>query len=178
MENESYLLKLFKHDIIASNDIDLDDKSKEMLEFLHSQNKNYLPSRTKALDLIFTGLFKKCIKESSDLVETKRQFFDCFIAVMTRLFELRSVELLNHLKESKFYSEISENSEVNSKSPSSKKFYSASSISVTNLPTGIVKTSRIITSMLLIFVADFYRSTKSEKIFLDHYYNNLFSIFR
>lgn len=148
LENENYLLKLFKHDIIQSSDIDLNDKSQEMLDFLAVQNKNYLSVRTQALDLIFTGLYKKSMIESKDTVDTKSQFFNCFIAIITSLFELRSVELLTRLKESKFYVEINENNDTtNAKNPPAKKFYSSSSISLTNISTGVSKTSRLVTDL-------------------------------
>ncbi len=81
-------------------------------------------------------------------LNTKDRFFNCFVTVMTRLFELASVDLLNHLKKTKFYSDIqyeTHTSETGTDT-TSKKFYSSSSISLTNLSTGTVQTSRLVTA--------------------------------
>ena len=67
---------------------------------------------------------------------------------MTRLFEVRSTELLNHLKQTKFFEDINaagtNDSNNSPKNTPSKKFYSASSISLTNISTGTVRTSRLV----------------------------------
>ncbi len=67
---------------------------------------------------------------------------------MTRLFELRSLDLLNHLKKTKFYADIQHDTHTNEAltDSASKKFYSSSSISLTNLSTGTVQTSRLVTA--------------------------------
>ena len=148
LENNDYLLKLFNNDMIITSDIDINDNSQEMLDFIEKQNKSFMPSRIQAIDLIFNNLYKKhCTIETNQ----KDTFFNCFLTVITRLFELKSVELLNHLKKSKFYADIqhdTHSNEAEALSPKNtpvKKFYSSSSISLTNISTGTVQTSRLVT---------------------------------
>lgn len=151
LENSSYLLKLFSLDIATSADIDLNDNSKEMLDYLDKHNNNFMPCRMQAIDLIFNNLYKKhCVETSCS--NQKDIFFNCFLIVITRIFELKSIELLNYLKKSKFFADIQHethsNETENTTSPRNtpvKKFYSSSSISLTNISTGTVQTSRLIT---------------------------------
>ncbi len=58
VENEDYLLKLFRSDMISAG-VDLSDDSKEMNEFRQAMNKSLLNCRSQVVDLIFNSLYKK-----------------------------------------------------------------------------------------------------------------------
>ena len=57
VDNEDYLLKLFRFEIIPAS-VDLKDKSPEMIEYLQVQNKSFLACRCQVIDLIFNSLYK------------------------------------------------------------------------------------------------------------------------
>ena len=140
IENENYLLKLFKPEVI-STEVDLNDESSEMHEFINEQHSNWLNCRSQAIDLIFSHLYAKH-------ADIKDSFFNCFLLVLNQLLQMKSIQLLNHLKKTKFYLDIQQDSQHESEGKKSntpvKKFYSCSSISLTKITTGVVQSTRVL----------------------------------
>jgi hypothetical protein len=166
IEDESLILRLFSCDII-SNDIDLNDDSTEMIDFYHEQNALWLVSRKLALDFLFTNLFKKYYQDNKEL------FFNSYIIVINKLFEIKSTYLLKHIKKTSIFVDLFQKNIANevvdissSASHTVKKFYT-SSISVTKLSTGITQTTRLVNE----------NSNNDESIDGDDLLNELFDQF-
>ncbi len=142
--NESLLLRLFSDEII-SNDVDLNDESVEMRTFYQMQNDFWIYSRQLALDLLFTTIYKKYYHEKKEL------FFNTYLIILNKLFEIKSTVLLKHLRKTAMLTDLfqveaangSADISITTSQSSSDKFYT-SSISVTKLSTGITQTARLI----------------------------------
>ena len=94
---------------------------------------------------MFTRLYTTSDKEQKDI------FFNCFLIVSSRIFELGSVSRLNKLKTTSFYIDLqqetrhAESAMVASimKKIAIKSFYSKSSISITKSATGVTYTASV-----------------------------------
>jgi hypothetical protein len=144
LTDDTLLLKLFKNTL----DTSLND---DMWANFARENKKWEECRECSLDLIFTRLYTSSGggKEQKDLFDFF--FFNCFLIVSSRLFELGSVSLLNKLKTTLYYIDLqqetrhAESAMVASKMEkiSIKSFYSKSSISITKLATGVTHTASV-----------------------------------
>ena len=133
LEDERYLLKLFTLDL---SQVKLDDDSDEMRHNFRSENRKWEECRETALELIFSGLYSK-YKDNKDI------FFNCFLVMASRIFELNSTNLLGKLKSTQYYADLlTETRTLESRLDKIpiKSFYSKSSISVTKLATGVTTT--------------------------------------
>ena len=151
LTDDTLLLKLFKNTLDTSltttiTSVTNDDGSVgEMWANFARENQKWDECREASLDLVFTRLYTASGKEQKDL------FFNCFLIVSSRIFELGSVSLLNKLKTTSYYIDLqqetrhAESATVASKMEkiSIKSFYSKSSISITKLATGVTHTASV-----------------------------------
>ena len=124
-----------------------DDGSEEMRANYAKEIQKWEVCRETALDLMFSRLYV-INKEQKDL------FFNSFLIVSSRVFELGSVSLLTKLKATSYYIDLQQETR-HTESPAStskmekisiKSFYSKSSISITKLATGVTHTASVANS--------------------------------
>ncbi len=142
LEDESLLLKLFTLEM--TNACFDDNGSEEMRENYVKEIQKWELCRESALELVFTRLYS-LHKDQKDL------FFNCFLVVSSRVFQLGSLSLLTKLKATTFYADLQHETR-HTESPASvskiekisiKNFYSKSSISITKLATGVTHTTSV-----------------------------------
>ena len=118
-----YLLKFFT---VAN--LPNDQDSEEIKAFVAKQNEDLFECRQGIIELIFSDLYS-----SSD---NKELFFNCFLVIVGKLFEIRSADLLSGLKRTPFYADMVQESSSTDASPSTtppKSYPTKSSITISKI---------------------------------------------
>jgi hypothetical protein len=117
LEQDTYLLRLFTIDVFGSP-VNLEDDSEEMQASFKKQNSQWLESRTSAIDLVFNQLYSQSKND-----EANELFFNCFLLVSSRLFEINSNSLLNKLRSTRFFTDLQQKKETSPQKQQSAPFY-------------------------------------------------------
>ena len=125
INHEDLLLKVFTNRIYPRI-LQGDENNEEIRQNMDNMAAKWLNCRSILIDLFFNQLFK---------LYPEKDFFDLFLNVSGKLFELSCVRLINELKSTDYFKKLQCQAQSEpSSSPMTKKFYSvSSSITVTKL---------------------------------------------